>query len=105
MRARTVKMTTKSRRGNHGDRPYVAVEEVLRPAMNTDIHDCIVTIGSNKYLVSGWYTPGSARNTGALQRIAPAFIWRGEISVIALGSYVNFLSRISSQQADEAANL
>ena len=98
-----MKITTRRKRGN-ASYPYVAVEDVLKPAAHTQIHDCVVAIGCNKYLVSGWYAPGSERNTGTLQHIAPAFIWKGEISVIALGSYVAFLSRVASRQADEAAN-
>ncbi|KAJ7265574.1 hypothetical protein C8J57DRAFT_1229806 [Mycena rebaudengoi] len=82
--------------------PYLAMENgfTVEPDL---IHDCVVAIGSQRFLVSGHYSAEGPVN-GALKDVAPTFDWRGEIIVVQLGKRVNYLSRMKSPLVVEATN-
>ncbi|KAJ7627896.1 hypothetical protein B0H17DRAFT_1218418 [Mycena rosella] len=64
--------------------PYLNLEDVfnLTDAM---IHDCVVVVGTRRFLVSAHYSAAAPINQ-ALKKYAPGFDWRGEIIIVGLGS-------------------
>ncbi|KAJ7124134.1 hypothetical protein C8R43DRAFT_1135713 [Mycena crocata] len=82
--------------------PYLRVEEVFT-VPNAIIHDAVVCVGNDQFLVSGFYSPIGPIN-GALKTICPGFDWRGELSVVALGLQVAYLPRIKPALLVKAVN-
>ncbi|KAJ7235952.1 hypothetical protein C8J57DRAFT_1530371 [Mycena rebaudengoi] len=82
--------------------PYLAMENgfTIQPDV---IHDCVVAIGAQRFLVSGHYSVEAPIN-GALKEVAPTFDWKGEIIVVQLGKKVNYLSKMQSPSAIAATN-
>jgi hypothetical protein len=69
---------------------YVAVEaEFDAPGA---IHDCLVSVGTEKYLVSGYYDPNRMPND-LLAKVARGSCWQGEISVLFVGKVIPFKQR------------
>ncbi|KAJ7082617.1 hypothetical protein C8R43DRAFT_1047808 [Mycena crocata] len=82
--------------------PYLDLEPVFT-IPGSVIHDCLVFIGKHRLLVSGHYHPMAPIN-GALRAVAPGFNWRGELSVVPLGSRVSYLATTNGTVARLAAN-
>ncbi|KAJ7232128.1 hypothetical protein C8J57DRAFT_1250780 [Mycena rebaudengoi] len=82
--------------------PYLAMENGFTVQPNV-IHDCVVAVGAQRFLVSGHYSVEAPIN-GALNEVAPTFDWKGEIIVVQLGKKVNYLSQMQSPLAIAATN-
>jgi hypothetical protein len=67
------------------------------------IHDCVVSIGESRFLISGHYSAEAPIN-GALKQVAPTFDWKGEIIVVQLGKRVNYLAKMKAPLVIAAAN-
>ncbi|KAJ7185950.1 hypothetical protein C8R46DRAFT_1025873 [Mycena filopes] len=82
--------------------PYFAVESTFSgpttvPVM---IHDCAVEAGIHRFLISAYYSPEEPINM-ALRNLL-GHDWRGELTIVALGKQVPYLSKISSQDPNVA---
>ncbi|KAJ7254156.1 hypothetical protein C8J57DRAFT_1518786 [Mycena rebaudengoi] len=82
--------------------PYLAMENdfTVQPDV---IHDCVVSIGESRFLISGHYSAEAPIN-GALKQVAPTFDWKGEIIVVQLGKRVNYLAKMKAPLVIAAAN-
>lgn len=82
---------------------YVNVEEHFDfPRRSAKVHDCRVVIGTDMYLVTGYWYRHSSINRSV--KTATGLTWRGELVVIKAGRFVPYLKRINRpHQADIAA--
>ncbi|KAA1479932.1 hypothetical protein DENSPDRAFT_887207 [Dentipellis sp. KUC8613] len=84
--------------------PYIDVEEsfVIDFTPKPRVHDCYVTVQCERFLVSGWFDPQATVNQGMRRRF-PHFIWRGEVSVLCLGTLVHYRKKAYNvRRADRA---
>ncbi|KAJ7680193.1 hypothetical protein DFH06DRAFT_1315001 [Mycena polygramma] len=86
-----------------GKLPYLVAEDIFTTTENAVIHDCIVHVGKDRFLVTGFYHPALPVNH-ALKDLASGFRWKGEIILFAIGKRVPYLSNVSRPKAREAVN-
>ncbi|KAJ7429209.1 hypothetical protein B0H11DRAFT_1945605 [Mycena galericulata] len=83
--------------------PYLILEQSVFTVPNAVIHDTVVEVGAHRFLVSGHYDATGPVN-GALKKVAPGFDWRGELSIVALGRVIPYLSAVRPALAFLAIN-
>ncbi|KAJ6450338.1 hypothetical protein C8R47DRAFT_1084462 [Mycena vitilis] len=86
-----------------GKLPYLVAEEVFTATENAVIHDCIVHVGKERFLIIGFYHPALPVNR-ALNDLASGFRWKGELILFTMGKRVPYLSNVSRPKAREAVN-
>lgn len=70
--------------------PYLDVSDIFTGRNNTKIHDVVIQVDGQRFLISGYYTKGGDVNA-TLQKLFSNFIWRGELVVVPLGLAKPFL--------------
>lgn len=86
--------------GESFDNPqYVKVEQKFSKKVGPSrIHDCIVAVGRDTFLVSAYWEAGDGPNR-AVEAVCPGLEWRGEIAVIQAGRFVTFYKRMRNPSA------
>lgn len=75
---------------------YIKVEEKFSKKINLGrIHDCIVTVGRDRFLISAYWEGGDGPNR-AVEAACPGLEWHGEITIVQVGRFVTFYKRIRS---------
>jgi hypothetical protein len=81
---------------------YIDVEECFNiPRRSIKVHDCLIAIGANMYLVTGYWYRYSDVNRSV--KTATGLTWKGEIVVTNAGRSIPYLKRVKhTRQADIA---
>ncbi|KAJ7828890.1 hypothetical protein B0H13DRAFT_1916804 [Mycena leptocephala] len=82
--------------------PYLSMEPTFS-VQSAVVHDCVVAIGRDRFLISAYYSPKAPVNE-ALKEFTPGFDWRGELMVVALGKKVPYLTRMKHNPTAAAIN-
>jgi hypothetical protein len=86
--------------------PYLEVETYLhRPRPSTTIHDCVVTVGRDAFLVSAYWDKSRDAPINRSIFNATGVHWRGEATVAGIGRVVPYLKRVRNAWDAEAALL
>ena len=73
---------------------YIKVEEKFSKKIGLSrIHDCIVVVGRNTFLVSAYWEGGDSPNR-AVETTCLGLEWRGEIAVVQAGQFVTFYKQV-----------
>lgn len=73
---------------------YIKVEQRFSKKVKPSrIHDCIVTVGRDTFLVSAYWEGGDGPNR-AVAAACPGLEWQGEIAVVQAGRFVTFYKRV-----------
>jgi hypothetical protein len=81
---------------------YIAVEEQFNiPRPSTQVHDCRVMVGSDMYLVTGYWDRYGYENRSIKATIG--LVWKGEITVVKAGRYIPYQKKVNHRPRE--ANL
>ena len=81
---------------------YIAVEEQFDiPRSSTQVHDCRVMVGSDMYLVTGYWDRYGYENRSI--KAATGLVWKGEIMVVKAGRYIPYQKKVNHRPRE--ANL
>lgn len=73
---------------------YIKVEQKFSKKVKLGrIHDCIVTVGRETFLVTAYWEEEDGPNR-AVEAVCPGLEWRGEIAVVQAGRFVTFYKRV-----------
>lgn len=73
---------------------YIKVEDGFSKKVRlSSIHDCVVTVGRDTFLVSAYWKGEDAPNR-AVEAACPGLEWRGEIAVVQAGRFVTFYKQV-----------
>ena len=104
-----VKFTTvsplveKSVKGRNHLEHCIKMEEVFLMAPPPgDVHDCRVVVGRNVFLIVAYWSPDTTHNL-ALKTACGGLEWRGELSIVQMGTHVPFYKRCKTPSAVNAA--
>lgn len=67
-----------------------------------DVHDCRVVVGRDVFLIVAHWSPDAIPNL-ALKATCRGLEWRGELSIVQMGTHVPFYKRCKSPSAVNAA--
>ena len=75
---------------------YIKVEQKFSKKVKlSHIHDCIVVVGRDAFLISGYWEEGDSPNR-AVEAACPGLEWRGEIAVVQVGRFVTFYKQVKN---------
>lgn len=78
---------------------YVKIEEAFSKTVELeDVHDCMVSIGKDRFLVTAYWA-GTADPNPAVAMACGGLEWRGEIAVVQAGRVVTFYKRVRTTTA------
>lgn len=83
--------------------PFLKMEDIFTNTEAPIIHDCVVSVGEQRFLISAHYRPTEAVN-GGLQKAFPGYAWRGEIVAVALGRVNPYVDKVKNAIYKEAIN-
>ncbi|KAJ7717326.1 hypothetical protein B0H16DRAFT_1799330 [Mycena metata] len=83
--------------------PFLKMEDIFTNTEAPIIHDCVVSVGEQRFLISAHYRPTEAIN-GGLQKAFPGYAWRGEIVAVALGRVNPYVDKVKNALYKEAIN-
>jgi hypothetical protein len=82
---------------------YVKVEsQFSKKVRSSRIHDCIVTVGRDTFLVSAYWDEAGSPSR-AVEAVCPGLEWRGEIAVVQVGQFVTFYKQVRRLSAANKA--
>lgn len=67
-----------------------------------DVHDCRVTVGRDVFLIVANWSPDSIPNL-ALKATCGGLEWKGELSIVQMGTFVPYYKRFKTPSAVNAA--
>jgi hypothetical protein len=75
---------------------YVKVEQSFSKKVKASrIHDCIVVVGRDIFLLSAYWEENDKPNT-AVQAACPGLEWCGEIGIVQAGRFVTFYKDVKN---------
>ncbi|KAJ7769608.1 hypothetical protein DFH07DRAFT_954204 [Mycena maculata] len=84
--------------------PYLEVETLFADDVpNGGIHDVVVEVGVDRFLISGYHSEEGPVNSALKERFNN-FTWRGELTVVKLGRVVTYRRDFNLRTADLAIN-
>lgn len=77
-----------------GNPQYIKVEQQFsKKVPSSRIHDCIVVVGRDTFLVSAYWEEGDSPNR-AVEAACPGLEWHGEITVVQVGRFVTYYKQV-----------
>ena len=78
---------------------YIKIENAFaKPVAPEDIHDCMVTVGKDRFLVTAYWAEAEIPNA-AVGMTCGGLVWKGEIAVVQAGRRVTFYKQVRRTSA------
>ena len=87
------------RKESYKNPQYLKIEEAFAKTVDPqEIHDCRVSVGKDRFLVTAYWNGTEAPNA-AVKKASGGLDWRGEIAVVQTGQVVVFYKQICHTSA------